>query len=121
MNQSSTRYTIELEPEVREWLAELSADHYERVEAHADHLAEKAEVLGEPYSRHLGGKVRELRFRLDGRSVRITYWLAPGRRVVLLTVFRKTRQCQRDEVNRAQLAQKACEAGHETADTVWTR
>jgi hypothetical protein len=26
-------------------------------------LANVAETLGEPYSRHLGGKVRELRFR----------------------------------------------------------
>ena len=121
MNQSSIPYTIELEAEVREWLARLPPNHYERVEAHADNLAENAETLVEPYSRHLGGKVRELRFRLDGQSVRITYWLARRRRVILLTVFRKTRQCQRDEVNRAIHAQAACEAGHAAADTIWTR
>jgi hypothetical protein len=121
MNHGSIPYTIELEPEVREWLAALPPDHYARVEAHADHLAENAETLGEPYSRHLGGKLRELRFRLDGAAIRISYWLAPGRRVVLLTVFRKTRQRQHDEVGRAAQAQKACEAGHESADTIWTR
>jgi hypothetical protein len=54
-------------------------------------LAERAEELGEPYSRHLGGKVRELRFHLLRQQTRVTYWLAPGRRVILLTVFRKTR------------------------------
>ncbi|NED91219.1 hypothetical protein G3I76_65470 [Streptomyces sp. SID11233] len=29
--------------------------------------------VGEPYARHLGGKVRELRFSMDGNAVRITY------------------------------------------------
>jgi phage-related protein len=52
-------------------------------------LAEQPTTLGEPHSRHLGGKLRELRFRLGDAHQRITYWLAPGRRVVLLTVFRK--------------------------------
>jgi len=54
-------------------------------------LAEHAEDLGEPYSRHLSGKVRELRFHMLRQQTRVTYWLAPGRRVILLTVFRKTR------------------------------
>jgi hypothetical protein len=121
MNSSSTPYSIELEPEVRDWLATLPSHHYERVEAHADHLAENAETLGEPRSRHLGGKLRELRFQLDGASVRIAYWLAPGRRIILLTVFKKSRRRQHDEVGRAMRAQIACEAGHEIADTVWAR
>src|SRR5260221_14749359 len=120
MNEGAA-YSIEIEPEIREWLAALSPNHYERVEAHADHLAENAETLGMPYSSHLGGKVRELRFGLDGRQVRITYWLAPGRRVVLLTVFSKTKMRETGEVGRAQLAQKQCEAGHEEADTLWAR
>ena len=40
-------------------------------------LAEHAEDLGEPYTRHLGGKVRELRFHLLRQQTRVTYWLAP--------------------------------------------
>jgi hypothetical protein len=35
--------------------------------------------------RHLGGKLRELRFHLGPTQQRITYWLAPGKRIVLLT------------------------------------
>ncbi|GAA1755885.1 type II toxin-antitoxin system RelE/ParE family toxin [Luedemannella helvata] len=72
-----------------------------------------AETLGEPYSRHLAGKTRELRFHLGSSAVRISYWVAPGRRVVLLTVFRKTRQVERAEVDRAVAAQLACAAGHD--------
>lgn len=54
-------------------------------------LAERAEDLSEPYARHLGGKVRELRFHLLAQQTRVTYWLAPRQVVVLLTMFRKTR------------------------------
>ena len=79
----------------------------------ADILADSAETLGEPYSRHLSGKTRELRFQLERDVVRISYWLAPGKRVVLLTVFRKTRQVERVEVARAVAAQQACAVGHE--------
>lgn len=45
--------------------------------------------------------------------MRISYWLAPGARVVLLTAFRKTRQVERAEVARAVAAQQACASGHE--------
>ncbi|MFI1378315.1 type II toxin-antitoxin system RelE/ParE family toxin [Embleya sp. NPDC020886] len=54
-------------------------------------LADRATTLGEPYARHLGGGLRELRFHLDRRPIRITYRLAAGRRIILPTVFAKTR------------------------------
>jgi hypothetical protein len=84
-------YEVEIEPEVRSWLAGLSDRDFGRVDFLVGLLAERAEDLGEPYTRHLGGKVRELRFQLLRQQTRVTYWLAPGRRVILLTVFRKTR------------------------------
>ncbi|MFF2844774.1 type II toxin-antitoxin system RelE/ParE family toxin [Streptomyces sp. NPDC058001] len=108
----SDPWQVEIEPEVRQWLELLSDPHYDRAERAADMLAAQPTTLGEPYSRHLGGKVRELRFTMDGNAVRITYWLAPDRRIVLLTVFRKTRQRESAEVERAWQAQKVCEAGH---------
>lgn len=46
-------------------------------------------------------------------------WLAPGRRVVLLTVFRKTRSAEPAEVARALQAQKICEAEHGPAHTTF--
>ncbi|MFK0043304.1 type II toxin-antitoxin system RelE/ParE family toxin [Streptomyces sp. NPDC090741] len=77
------RWLLEVEPEVREWLEDLPVRHYRVVERHADRLADAPTTLGEPYSRHLDGAVHELRFTLDTNAVRITYWLAPGRRIVL--------------------------------------
>ncbi len=70
------RWQIELEPEVRDWLELLSFRLYRRVEDKADRLLDEPTTPGEPYSRHLGGKLRELRFELDGEAVCIPYWLA---------------------------------------------
>ncbi|MCX5343475.1 MULTISPECIES: type II toxin-antitoxin system RelE/ParE family toxin [Streptomyces] len=116
-------FIIEIEPEVRLWLTNLSAADYERAEHAVGRLARSATTLSEPHSRHLGDGVRELRFDL-GRSreaVRISYWLAPDRRVVLLTVFRKTRQRENAEVVRARRAKAVCEAEHKPAHDVFSR
>jgi hypothetical protein len=111
------RYEIELEAEIRGWLESLPPVDYLRVMKLADFLADHAETLGEPQTRHLGGKLRELRFSLHGRDQRITYWLAPGHRIVLLTVFHKTRMRENAEVDRARKAQQECESKHRPADS----
>jgi hypothetical protein len=77
--------------------------------------------VGEPKSRSLGEGLRELRFHLDGNAVRVPYWLAPGRRIVLLTVFRKTRMREEAEVKRAKQAKALCEAEHDPAHEEFTR
>jgi hypothetical protein len=114
-------YEVEIEPEVRSWLASLSDRDFGRVDFLVSLLAERAEDLGEPYTRHLGGKVRELRFHLLRQQTRVTYWLAPGRRVILLTVFRKTRGTEPAEVARALHAQSICETEHGRAHQVFDR
>nr|WP_203730671.1 type II toxin-antitoxin system RelE/ParE family toxin [Streptomyces sp. SID12501] len=114
-------FSIELEPEVRVWLETLSPRHFRQAEEKAELLALSPTTLGEPQSRSLGEGVRELRFILDGNSVRVTYWLAPGRRIVLLTVFRKTRMREEAEVKRAKQAKLLCEAEHGPAHEEFTR
>ncbi|MEV0639646.1 type II toxin-antitoxin system RelE/ParE family toxin [Streptomyces sp. NPDC050619] len=104
-------YTIEIEPEVRAWLEKLARADYRAVERSADRLATDGPALPFPLASHLGDGVRELRIG----AFRVTYWLAPGRRAVLLTVFRKTRMREADEVLRAQRAKKLCEAEHPPA------
>jgi len=114
-------YADEVEPEVRSWLERLSDRDFGRADFLVGLLAEQAETLGEPYTRHLGEKVRELRFHLLAQQPRITYCLAPGRRIILLTVFRKTRNAEVAEVARASLAQKTCEAEHGPAHDTFDR
>jgi hypothetical protein len=53
--------------------------------------------------------------------VRVTYWLAPDRRIVLITIFRKTRMREASEIDRARNAQKLCEAEHGPAHETYTR
>jgi hypothetical protein len=70
---------------------------------------------------HLGGKVRELRFRLLRQQTRVTYWLAPGRRLILLTAVRKTRSAETAEVTRALRPQMTCETQHSQAHDIFDR
>jgi hypothetical protein len=114
-------YEVEIEPEVRSWLASLSDRDFGRVDFLVGLLAEHVGNLGEPYTRHLGGKVRELRFHLLRQQTRVTYWLAPGRRVILLTVFHKTRSAETAEVARALHAQETCESKHGPAHEMFDR
>jgi len=71
---------VELEPEVRYRFDELSAAHFVTAAFYVDLLVEQGPLLGEPYTRQLEGKLRELRFHPSGRVVRVTYWIASGRR-----------------------------------------
>ena len=61
-------------------------------------LEEFGVFLEEPYTRHLSGKLRELR----AGPWRITYFADPRRRLVMLTTFRKTgRRTDPAEIRRA--------------------
>lgn len=110
--------TVEMEPEVAEWLEELPDGQFGRVEFYIDLLADRGSQLGEPYTRQLRGKLGEMRFYLGptGDAVRITYYIATGRRIILLTVFRKQRRRERSEIDRAVRAMETCIAEGHTAE-----
>ena len=99
---------MELEPEVRDWYLALDDEYQARVGFHVDRLAEMGPLLDEPFTKQLDGKLRELRFYLGGRPTRITYWIASQRRIILLTMFVKTKQRERREVDRARRAYQRC-------------
>ena len=104
---------VELEPEVRDWFLALNDTDTARVQFHVDRLAELGPALDEPHTRQLDGKLRELRFYLAGRPTRLTYWIAAGRRIIVLTVFVKTQRQERGEIRRAKQAMQRCVAeGH---------
>jgi hypothetical protein len=110
----STRalHGFELAPEVRDWLDGLSDSDYKRVDEVCGLLAEKGSELGGPWSDHLEGSVWELRLRLRDVAARVTYWCTSDGRIVLLTAFRKTRQHEQRQIDRAVRAQKTCERDH---------
>jgi hypothetical protein len=61
---------------------------------------------------------RPRHFHLLRQQTRVTYWLAPARRVVLLTVFTKTRSAETAEVQHAVQAQRTCGTTHDVAHDV---
>lgn len=105
--------SIEVEPEVERWLLGLPDDDFGQAAFYIDLLADRGVHLGEPYTRHLRGKLRELRFYVGRQRYRITYYVVAGRRIILLTVFHKTKQRERAEIDRAERAMERCiEEGH---------
>ncbi|GAB2799560.1 type II toxin-antitoxin system RelE/ParE family toxin [Streptomyces daliensis] len=92
--------TVELEPEVDQWIHDLSDEEWAQALFHLDLLEEWGVELGFPYTSQLEGKFRELRFYCGGQRVRITYFVTGERRIIMLTVFRKTRQREQAEVGR---------------------
>ena len=108
--------SVELEPEVRDWLEQLPTTAFARAAFYIDLLADKGPLLDEPYARQLDGPLRELRFHLDRDAMRVTYWIASGRRIILLTVFRKTRMREDQQVDRARRALARCQQEAHTLD-----
>lgn len=114
-------HVIELEPEVRSWLELLPGKQHRKVEEYAELLAANGTRTPMPFARPLRDGVYELRPTLDGVATRITYWFAPGRRIVLLTVFRKTRPHESAQVSRAVAARMVCEKEHGPAHMTYSR
>ena len=82
----------------------MSRDDQGIVTRNIDRLEEMGNLLTHPYTSQLNGKLRELRFYLSTGQHRITYFIAPERKIILLTVFRKTKQRETKEIKRASRA-----------------
>lgn len=117
-------YEVEVEREVRDWLAALPEPQYRYVLRIVQRLLETPTSLGD-LTKSLGEGLWELRFkRLGDVSIRITYWITPDKRIVMLTVFAKTRMNERKQVERAKRVMKACKGcrpGHEPAEDEYRR
>lgn len=109
-------WAVELEPEVREWLEGLDDQRWAQAMFHLDLLEERGALLGEPYTRQLVGKLRELRFYCGEQRARVSYWIAPGRRIIMLTVFTKTRMRETAQIDRAAAAMARCQREGHTTD-----
>ena len=101
-------WSIELEPEVEQWLESLPAGQFATVASRIEYLGEHGAAIRMPRSRSLGDGLFELRFDLAQKAQRITFYFPEGRRIVLLTTFRKQRQNERAEVARAGQALARC-------------
>jgi hypothetical protein len=109
-------WSLELEPDVEQWLESLPARPFGTAAFHIDRLAEQGSSLRMPHSRALGDDLFELRFDLDGNAHRVTFFFPGDRRIVLLTTFRKQRLNERAELSRARDALRRCVEQRHTAE-----
>lgn len=109
-------WSVELEPEVEEWLDTLTTIEFATVLAHIERLADRGSALRMPASRPLGDGLFELRFDMSDAAWRIPFFFVPERRIVLLTVFRKQRMNERQEITQARAAMTRCIAEAHTAE-----
>ena len=87
-------YEIDLEPEVEAWLLDLPYSHYQRVMRNVDDFLVTGGVPDGDHVKKLqdADDIYELRVALDRTTWRISFWKPGGRVIILLTVFRKTRE-----------------------------
>jgi putative component of toxin-antitoxin plasmid stabilization module len=99
---------VELHDEVVGWLDTLTDEEWDRVVVIIDRLATPGSQARMPLSRSLGDGLFELRFTLGPTARRITYRFTKDGRIILLTTFRKQRNNERDEINRAHRVAAEC-------------
>jgi phage-related protein len=113
-------YEIGLELEVEAWLLDLPYNYYQRVMRNVDDYLVTGGVPDGDHVKKLqdADDVYELRVPLDRTTWRISFWKPGGRVILLLTVFRKTREgAQKSDVDRAVRAKRICQAEHEMTIT----
>ena len=87
---------------VREYIDGLSVKERAKVFKYIDFLRENDGKLDEPYSRHIEGKIRELRVDFHRNRHRIFYFTFISRRIILLHAFlKKTAKTPISEINHA--------------------
>ena len=94
-------WRIELSTEVDQWLDGLPVRGQAQALRALDLLVEHGPALRLPHSRKLDDQLWELRFRCERVNQRITYTVEPERHIITLTTFRKQRDNERREVQRA--------------------
>jgi len=95
MAEQPSRWVIEFYQDARRhrpvevWLDGLDAKDRARVRRTLNLLADHGTQFGMPYSRHVRGKIWELRIAAGRRDYRVLYFAFVGRRFVLLHAFAK--------------------------------
>lgn len=99
---------VELHDEIVAWLDTLTDPEWQRVVVIVDRLADLGHQARMPLYRSLGDGLFELRFTVGPTARRITYRFTKDSRIILLTTFRKQRNNERHEIDRARTAAAEC-------------
>jgi phage-related protein len=87
---------------VKEYLDRLDKKSRAKVLKYIEFLREHGGHLDEPYSRHIEGKIRELRVDFSGNRHRVFYFVFIGKNIILLSAFlKKTPKTPEKEIKKA--------------------
>ena len=88
---------------VLEYLEKLNQKEKAKILKYIDFLRENKGYLDEPYSKHIKGKIRELRIDFGRNRHRIFYFTFIGKTIVLLNAFlKKTNKTPIQEIKKAE-------------------
>lgn len=88
---------------VLEYIRSLTAKEKAKISKYIDYLKINKGVLGEPYSRHIKGKIRELRIDFSNNKHRIFYFTFVDKNIIFLHAFlKKTQKTPLEEIQKAE-------------------
>jgi len=89
--------------DVRRYIYDLEQKERNKVLKYIEFLRINNGILDEPYSKHISGKIRELRVDFSSNRHRIFYFTFLNKNIILLLVFlKKTTKTPINEINRAE-------------------
>ena len=87
---------------VKEYIDKIPKKEQAKVFAYLELLKEQKGYLDEPYSRHIQGKIRELRVDFARNRHRIFYFIFIGKKIIILHAFlKKTAKTPKIEIIKA--------------------
>src|SRR3989344_2443323 len=87
---------------VNEYLEKISDKERIKILKYIEFLRQHKGVLDEPYTKHLRGKIRELRVDFSRNRHRIFFFTFVGKNIILLHAFlKKTAQTPESEITKA--------------------
>ncbi len=82
-------YKFVLLYEAEKSLSDWPEKHRDKIDHFLYLLTERKGVIDEPYSKHIRGKIRELRVDFGRARYRLLYALLPDKIIIILVAFRK--------------------------------
>ncbi|MDD5098113.1 MAG: type II toxin-antitoxin system RelE/ParE family toxin [Candidatus Pacebacteria bacterium] len=87
---------------VKEYIYNQSIKERVKIFSFIDFLQKSEGYLDEPYSKHIKGKIRELRIDFFKNRHRIMYFTFTGEKIILLSAFtKKTEKTPQKEIDKA--------------------
>ncbi|MBI2099366.1 type II toxin-antitoxin system RelE/ParE family toxin [Candidatus Uhrbacteria bacterium] len=85
------------------YIESLNKKEQAKVFKYVEHLRQNEGCLDEPYSRHIRGKIRELRVDFAKNRHRIFYFIFIGKNIIMLHAFlKKTAKTPEPEIKKAE-------------------